>query len=124
VAAPCATHGVVAFFSAHANYPLLLYKHTAGPDAAEIGALRLSRTAVLQFSPNPFQGSLRITGDDGREGVLSIFDISGHQVFNAGISAQNMKHGVRWDAKNLSKGLYLVRWRSAAGQSCKRALLH
>jgi hypothetical protein len=103
------------YFGAH--QPLWYYRLGSGSSAAEeSGSSVVNRTALIT-SPNPFNAAAAIhlpevAGTAAKPVSLRIYSLEGGLVADLSADARN-GHAVKWNAKDRTAGVYLVRY--AAG---------
>ncbi|MBL8027094.1 MAG: T9SS type A sorting domain-containing protein [Fibrobacteres bacterium] len=81
---------------------------TLAPIAAEVAPVSASKTASISVNPSPCNAVTTISYNTGlaKSGSVKIFNIEGKLVHSAKVSGQN---SFVWNAKNLTKGLYVCR---------------
>jgi hypothetical protein len=82
--------------------------------------------AMLPLYPNPFAGSadIRYRLQQGTDVSLAVFDAMGRLVARLARGTQSKgEHAIRWDARGLPGGLYLVRLATPAGAQVEKVML-
>jgi hypothetical protein len=109
-----------------------VYTHTGGqPIKPDAGSSPVTRVALHQNTPNPFNPSTRIGFDLPHATAvdLSVFDVTGRRTITL-VKAQVPagRHQVAWDGKNeagqqVASGVYFLVLHTDAGRERRRMLL-
>ena len=88
-------------------------------DCRLITAVEELKTIDLNVFPNPFKVSVKILFPTDYNGhILSVIDLTGREVFNVTISANELEwQGIDQQGRPLPKGLYLIRVSNKEGQT-------
>jgi hypothetical protein len=106
---------------------LYFSRYDPEPDAVDAENIKLTEMTSLSAHPNPFNSSVLISVEAPESGVLSIYDITGREIWRYNIACGMQQ--VRWEAKdgvgkNVASGVYLARVQGRDGQAAQVKLVY
>jgi endonuclease/exonuclease/phosphatase family metal-dependent hydrolase len=110
------------------HYPVVTsFEFQEATSAAEPGSDLPKTTRLMQNYPNPFNPSTNIAFElsESQQVTLSVYDVTGRRVAQllSGQTRSAGTHELRFDAANLSSGIYLYRLQLGSGETLSRRML-